>query len=355
MEIALRQRGRASVDFLSALGRVTSREKQAVSRELQGRGFALHEPAETIGDRSARFARAVAATPSFDSFRALREWSAERHGPIAMEAFDEVRTEFAPALDRLRVGPTTLEATLGDQVPDYYRGVAFHRTATWDGHDYMGVVHGEIVHRRMVGRNFGGDIYQQRRSALQELLHTSYGDILELGTSSGNFTVALSEQFPDARITGVDLSRRMLEQAQRLGNERGASWRLFQRAAESTGFPDQSFDLVAAYSLGHEVPETCMRQILTEALRILRPGGEFLMGDVIPYAAQDPLTQCWADFDAQTGGEPYWREFCQLDLARVAREQGFATARYDFARGPRRFPYVLHAVKADTAVGHVGS
>ena len=346
MHIELRQRGRASIDFLAALGRATAREKQAVGRELQGAGFACDNPAESFAGRCARFSRAVAGAPSYASFSALREWSAERHGPIAMEAFDEVRAQFAPALDQLLSGPTTLEASLGDKLPAYYRGIAFHRTASWDGHDYMGVVHGEIVHRRMVGRNFGGDIYQQRRSALQELRRPAYRDILELGTSSGNFTVALSEQFPEARITGLDLSIRMLQQAQRLGNERGAAWRLLQRAAEATGLADQSFDLVAAYSLGHEVPAAIFRNLLSEALRVLRPGGEFLMGDVIPYAAQDPLTQCWADFDAQTGGEPYWREFCQLDLAQVALEQGFAASRYDFARGPRRFPYVLHAVKA---------
>ncbi len=346
MHIELRQRGRASVDFMASLARVTARQKQAVAQELQAGGVALEQSADAFDERCARFTQALRSTPGFDAFQALRDWNGKHHGPVAMEAFDEVRSEYAPALDQLLAGTTTLAATLGDQVPGYYRGVAFHRTATWDGHDYMGVVHGEIVHRRMVGRNFGGDIYQQRRSALQELRQTSYADILELGTSSGNFTVALSEQFPQARITGIDLSVRMLEQAQRLGNERGASWRLYQRAAEATGFADRSFDLVAAYSLGHELPAPIMRALLVEALRVLRPGGEFLMGDVIPYAAQDPLAQCWADFDAQTGGEPYWREFCSVDLARIAQELGFEAARYDFARGPRRFPYVLHAVKA---------
>jgi SAM-dependent methyltransferase len=345
MQIELRQRGRASIDFLAALGRVTAGEKQALSLSIQTRGLLFDDPTESFVCRRERFSRTLSDAPRFDTFRALREWSATRHGKIAMEAFDEVRSDVAPKLDRLLTGSTTLEATLGDRLPDYHRNVAFHRTATWDGHDYMGVVHGEIIHRRLVGRNFGGDIYQQRRSALLSLRHSTYAEILELGTSSGNFTVALAQQFPRANITGIDLSQRMLEQAQRAGNERGASWRLYQRAAETTGFADQSFDLVAAYSLGHEVPAAIMRAILIEAARVLRPGGEYLMGDVIPYAAQDPLTQCWADYDAQNGGEPYWREFCTLDLALLALEVGFETANYDFAVGPRRFPYVLHAVK----------
>ena len=107
-------------------------------------------------------------------------------------------------------------------------------------------VHGELIHRKLVARNFGGDIYDQRRGFLDALRRDHYPRILELATSSGNLTVALSRRFPQADVTGLDTSLRMLEQAQRVGNALGHAWTLVQRPAESTGFADASFDLVAA-------------------------------------------------------------------------------------------------------------
>jgi ubiquinone/menaquinone biosynthesis C-methylase UbiE len=349
LDIKLQQRGRASMNFLAAVGGSLARARGRLHEELRDAGISNDTLPTEFPERVRVFDDAVAHTPSYPVYSAAREWMAVSHGPLAIEAFEEVRAEVSPALDRLLAGPTTLEPTLGDDLPSYHRGVAFHRTGSWDGHDYMGVVHGEIVHRRLVARNFGGNIYEQRRRMLDELARPSYPRILEIGVSSGNLTLALAERFADSAITGIDMSLRMLEQAQRLGNEHGYRWRLYQRAAETTGFADASFDLVTGYAVGHEVPEAVMRQILREAHRVLAPGGEMLLGDVVPYAAQDPLTQCWADYDARRGGEPYWREYCQMPLAEVASEVGFERARYEYAAGPRRFPFILHAFKPEAS------
>ena len=346
MQADLKQRGRASIDFVAALGAALRDTRQQVSNEIATAGVRKDTLPADFDAGMAVFEAAIGAAPSRPSYVALRDWLGRHHGPIAIEAFEEVRADLAPALEALRSrGPTTITIAADDPTPDYMRSVAFHGTSTWDGHDHMGFIHGELVHRRLVARNFGGDIYAQRREMLAELKHGPYQRILELGTSSGNLTVALSQQFPEAAITGIDVSRRMLEQAQRVGNELGYRWTLQQARAEQTGFPPGSFDLVAAYSLAHELPETATREILREALRVLRPGGEFILGDVVPFRAQDRLAQCWAQLEAVHGGEPYWREFCSLDMAAVAREEGFAEARY-FGHGERQFPHILLARKA---------
>ena len=44
-------------------------------------------------------------------------------------------------------------------------------------------------------------------------------------------------------------------------------------AAEATGLPGASADLVAACLVCHELPAAATRALLAEALRLLRPGG----------------------------------------------------------------------------------
>lgn len=344
MNIPLRQRGRASFDFLAAFGAATGRVRRDLAEELTLAGITNGTLSSDFDARCREFNAAIVHAPSYEKFASMRSWSAERHGAIAIESFEEIRALAQPMLDALSSGPTTLEPTLGDDVPDYYRDVAFHGTGSWDRHEYMGYVHGELVHRKLVARNFGGDIYGQRTSLVEELGEFEPRRILELGSSSGNFTTALARKFPDAELVGVDVSIRMLQQAQRVGNEQGRAWRLYQRAAEDTGFKAESFDLVTAYALGHEITERAMQAVLREAWRVLTPGGRLLFGDVVPFVAQDKITQCWANFEALHGGEPYWQEFSHRDMAADATAIGFESARY-YGLGPRKHPFVLSAQK----------
>ena len=205
----------------------------------------------------------------------------------------------------------------------------------------MGYVHGEIIHRKMVDRMYPGGIFKQRRAVAGMAPREDYARILDMGCSSGHFTSALADAFPRAKITGVDLSRRMLEHAWRTANANGWDWDLYQRPAEVTGFADASFDLVASYIMLHEMPAEAIRDSFAEALRVLAPGGDMLMSDVTRYADLDRLAAWKADRLAKYGGEPHWRESASLDLAALAREVGFAEAK---AEG--HYPHVLIARKS---------
>ena len=233
-------------------------------------------------------------------------------------------------LKAAETGPARLTLDPGLVAPDYWQGVEFHRTSPgWDGHDCMGFVHGEIIHRKMVDRMYPGGIFRQRRAVAGMAPRDDYKRILDMGCSSGHFTAALADAYPRAKITGVDLSRRMLEHAWRTANVNGWDWDLYQRAAEATGFADTSFDLVASYIILHEMPADAIRATFAEALRLLEPGGDMLMSDVTRYADLDRLAAWKADRSAKFGGEPFWREFASLDLGR-------SRARGGLRRGPCR-------------------
>jgi SAM-dependent methyltransferase len=230
-------------------------------------------------------------------------------------------------------------------VPDYFKGVWIHRTTGgWDGHPYQGFVHGELIHREYVAKNYPGQIFKQRREVLDELPRRDYRRVLEMGTSSGHFTVQIADAFPQAEIWGVDLSLRMLEQAQRVGNEHGYAWKLFQMAAEDTGFDAASFDLVASYIVLHEIPAEITRAQMREAFRLLRPGGDMIFCDVTRYAALDKLGVFWAEYTAVNGGEPFWREAASLDLAQAAKDAGFAAVR-SYGMHGKPYPWIVYGHK----------
>lgn len=333
----LRQRGRASLDFLALLGRQSALVRERVARDLASAGItadALPDDVEACGQV---IEEALAGSRAYALQNLLADWHGRAHGPIGVEAFEEIEAEVRPALDALESGPASLELNPQVAMPDYWDGVEFHRTTGgWDGHPAMGFVHGEIIHKKMVSRIFPGGILAQRRAVAMMAPRDRYDRILDMGCSSGHFTTALQESYPDARIVGIDLSARMLEHAWRTANARGWPWRLVQGNAEHSGLADAGFDLVASYIVLHEVPPQAVANIFAEAFRLLQPGGDMLMSDVTRYADLDPLARWRADRSATLGGEPHWRQSAALDLAEMARAAGFTDVR---AEG--LYPHVL--------------
>ncbi len=84
--------------------------------------------------------------------------------------------------------------------------------------------------------------------------------VLDVGTGTGVAALALADWFPDAEVTGVDLSPGMVAEAER----KGGRVRFLVADASRLPFPDASFDLVV---LMNAVP------FFDELARILAPGG----------------------------------------------------------------------------------
>lgn len=327
MDYQLAQRGRALIDFEVGIRQMANRLQAVAERALAERGVTAATLPEAMEDRHATIDRSLADHLPYRTRALLGEWTAREHGRVCEEAFEEIRDAVAPVLDALASGGTTIEELPGG-LPTYFSSVWFHRTVGgWDASDYNGFVHGELVHKRYVSRIYPGDVYAQRRDLLDELPQRAYDRILELGTSSGHYTLALAERFPDAEIVGVDLSRRMLEQAQRVANERGLSWKLHVGAGEDTGFADGSFDLVTSYAIHHELPVKIIKRWFEEAYRLLEPGGDLLMADVPRYADLDRLAAWRFDWAAKWGGEPFWRSAAMVDFAAGAEQAGFVDVR----------------------------
>jgi len=345
MDFQLKQRGRASMHFLADLAVAAARFKPRVDADIAARGLSEATLADDLDERLRQVDAALADSSAAAAFAVLTEYSGVNHGRIAAEAFDEIRPELEPRLRALMNGPTTIEPMPGEARPAYADAAWIHRTSGgWDGHDYQGFVHGELIHREYVARTYPGDIFKQRRQILSVLSRRDPARIFEIGSSSGHYTLQLAAEFPKAEIWGCDPSPRMLEQAQRVANERGFAWRLFVGSGEATGLPAESVDLVTSYIVLHEIPAAAARAQLREAFRLLRPGGELLFTDVTRYAVLDKRAVRWAEYNAVHGGEPFWREAASLELGAAAREAGFAEVRSE-GLGGAPYPWFVHGRK----------
>ncbi len=106
--------------------------------------------------------------------------------------------------------------------------------------------------------------------------------VLELGTGSGETALRVRANQPDAEWVGIDASEAMLARArERLP---GADLRL-QRLEDE--LPDGTFDLVISALAVHHLDGTGKRDLFSRVADTLRPGGTFVLGDVVVPAAGD--------------------------------------------------------------------
>jgi SAM-dependent methyltransferase len=149
-------------------------------------------------------------------------------------------------------------------------------------------------------------------------------DIIDLGCSVGMSTFALQKTFPNAKITGVDLSPYFLAvadyQTQRSDSQNSPTW--VHAAAESTGLPSASFDLVSACLMFHELPRGAAIEILHEAKRLLRPGGHLAIMDM------NPKSEIYAKMPRYIltllkSTEPYMDDYFSFDLEGAIVQAGF--------------------------------
>ena len=164
---------------------------------------------------------------------------------------------------------------------------------------------------------------------LTSQISTQPQDILDLGCSVGMSTFALQDAYPQAKITGLDLSPYFLAVAQYQSQQRQKSIQWVHAAAESTGLPEASFDLVSIFLMCHELPQSATMEILREARRVLRPGGHLAIMDMNPkseiYIKMPPYI-----LTLLKSTEPYLDEYFALDIEQALVEAGFTAPTITF-------------------------
>jgi SAM-dependent methyltransferase len=117
-------------------------------------------------------------------------------------------------------------------------------------------------------------------------------NIVRAGMRTGTGTIARSLAQRGCESTGLDRSAPLMEEARRIDREAGATVRYVEAAAEETGFPEASFDLVIAGQCWFWFDRS---RAAREARRIVKPGGHL----VIAYFDWIPLSANIADLTEQ--------------------------------------------------------
>lgn len=153
------------------------------------------------------------------------------------------------------------------------------------------------------------------------------GRVLDVACGLGGTTRLLTRRFPAEAVDGINISDKQLDACR----ARVPGARFHRMAAERLEFPDASFDVVISVEAAMHFQGR--RDFLTEARRVLKPGGEIVVADM-PFHAEP------TSFRAVLSRQEIYRDVDDyLDLWQGC---GFADVRADDVTGPVWRGFVRH-------------
>ena len=117
-----------------------------------------------------------------------------------------------------------------------------------------------------------------------ELANVKPGDrVLDVGCGTGSLSLtAQSYAGPSGKVYAIDAAPEMIEVAKKKASRSGLGVVFEVGLIEELAFPDATFDVVISRLAMHHLPDDLKRRGLAEVLRVLKPGGKFLIADFNP-------------------------------------------------------------------------
>ncbi len=164
--------------------------------------------------------------------------------------------------------------------------------------------------------------------SIARFVRARYPDIepskmLDLGCTLGHNTVPWAETFPDAEVHAIDVSAPVLRYAFARAESMQQAVHFRQMNATSLAYEDNSFDVVWSSMFLHELPLKDIRKVLSEAYRVLRPGGLMLHMELPPNKALPAYDGFYLDWDSWYNMEPFYKTFRDQDPTKLLAEAGF--------------------------------
>lgn len=136
--------------------------------------------------------------------------------------------------------------------------------------------HKKFLERIEFYKKFGLDHIKERRFVINKSLPIE-GNILEIGTGKGHFTLALAEN--GYKFTTIDLDKKKQKIAKLnvayYGLQNHVDFKIDD--ARNLSFPDKSFDVIFCINVYHHLKNPY--RMLEEMLRVLSLKGKIILGD----------------------------------------------------------------------------
>jgi DNA gyrase subunit B len=118
------------------------------------------------------------------------------------------------------------------------------------------------------------------------------------------------------KITGLDLTPQMVKLASERLDE------VVQGDVYAIPFPEASFELVVNREVLHLLPEP--ERPVAQVLRVLKPGGQFIVGQLVPYGAEDAA---WFFRVVKKKQPLFFNNLMEADMIRLLQDAGFKNIR----------------------------
>lgn len=170
-------------------------------------------------------------------------------------------------------------------------------------------------------------------------------DILEVGTGTGRYGVAIARDLPKSRVVATDILPSALVIARRLADEFGVKNVEFREEdALRLSFPDNSFDVVFSDAVLQHLPDPALA--LREMYRVVRPDGRVIASSVNGWNIPHRLHRTLLRLAGKEYRYGYEKNFTPRELKHLFLREGFDVVGEDgyyFAYGVYRWK-VYHPI-----------
>jgi len=243
-----------------------------------------------------------------------------------MDSYGADEQEWLAKLDVAdKSGPGTVSWDANFDVPDYAKVEIHIQPGGYVGEPLCGLHYDYGTKVFFGGHNDEDALHIKVTNQTSTPKDGQVNRILDIGCAIGQLPCELKRRFPTAEVWGIDVGAPMLRYAHLRAVEQELDVNFAQMLCEDMDFPDNHFDLVTAHLLFHELPVPVIRHTIAEVLRVLRPGGTFVIWDFPTNTPQEQRFALYSlMFDSADNGEPYSTDFVYSHVEQLLKAAGFS-------------------------------